>query len=296
MSNQYDALIKFASKSSKFTISQVINELGCSEQYARQLIRRALDKGEIKQHGKGVYNPTKTKAKEMITLSVSDRFEYLQDLVHMVAKGVQPSVMLTGTAGVGKSYLVQKTLAEASLEEDTDYIVCKGHSSPMGLYQLLHDHRDQLIVFDDCDSAMDDNISANLLKAALDSYDKRIVSWHSNKTDQLDLEKSFEFTGSVIFISNMQMHKVDPAIRSRAFCYNLHLSPNEVHEYMGCILPNIMPNVSMEEKKEVWNYLGNFKEQWDSYNLRTLLQSIRIKLGTREGKDWKKMIQILADV
>lgn len=293
--NQYESLLQFASKSSKFTLTQVISELNCSEQYARQLIRKAIDRKEMRQSGKGVYQSLATKI-EAPTLSVTDRFEYLQDLVHMVAKKVQPSVMLTGTPGVGKSYLVQKTLNAAGLEEDEDYVVCKGHSSPMGLYQLLHDHRDQLIVFDDCDSALDDGISANLLKAALDSYDTRIVSWHSNKTEQLDLEKSFEFTGSVVFVSNLDMHKIDGAIRSRAFCYNLHLTPNEVHSYMGHILPNVFPKVSMEVKKEVWNYLGTFKEQWDSYNLRTLLQAIRIRLGVREGKDWKKMIQILANV
>lgn len=295
MKNQYDALIKFSSTSSKFTLPQVINHLNCSEQYARQLIRKAIDRKEIQQAGKGVYRSCAIKS-EAPTLSVTDRFSYLEDLVHMVAKKVQPSVMLTGTPGVGKSYLVQKTLAAAGLEENMDYVVCKGHSSPMGLYQLLHDHRDQLIVFDDCDSALDDGISANLLKAALDSYDTRIVSWHSNKAEQMDLEKSFEFTGAVIFVSNLDMHKIDGAIRSRAFCYNLHLTSDEVHNYMSHILPNIFPKVSMEIKKEVLDYLGKFKDQWDSYNLRTLLQAIRIRLGVREGKDWKKMIQILANV
>jgi len=293
--NQYKKLQKYISANPKVILKEVTSYLECSEQYARQLIRKAVESNELRAHGKGVWKAVNSAvAIPKIEIPVKDRFEYIQDLVHMVAKKVSPSIMLTGTSGVGKSHLVMKTLAQAGLEKDEDFKIVKGHSSPLGLYQILHDNRDNLLVFDDCDSIQNDDISCNLLKAALDSYDTRIIHWHSNKTEQLELESSFEFTGQIVFISNLPASKIDDAIRSRAFCYNLHLTPDEVHGYMNHILPDICPEVKLETKKEVLNYLYDFRNVWNNYNLRTLIQSIRIRTGVREGRDWKMMIQVLA--
>ena len=295
--SQYKKLQKFVSINPTFTLSQIASELNCSEQYCRQLIYKAINDKLVKSCGKGVWKSIHVTepVQEKSSLQVSERFEYIEDLVHMVAKKIQPSILLTGTSGVGKSYLVKKTLESAGLEDGVDFFVIKGQASPLGLYQLLHDKRDALLIFDDCDSVFKDDKSANLLKAALDSYDKRYIHWHSNKAEQLQLESHFEFTGQVIFISNYSANRIDDAIRSRAFCYNLHLTPNEVHEYMSDILPNICPEVNIDIKKEVLNYLGQFKHTWSNYNLRTLIQAIRIRLGVRPDKDWKVMIQVLSN-
>lgn len=293
--NQYSKLQKYISANPKVILKEVTSYLECSEQYVRQLIKKAVDNNELRPAGKGSWKAVNSDvATPKFELPVKDRFDYIQDLVHMVAKKVSPSILLTGTSGVGKSHLVQKTLAEAGMEKDKDYYVCKGHSSPLGLYQLLHDHRDDLIVFDDCDSVLRDDLSANLLKAALDSYDTRVIHWHSNKAEQMELESCFEFTGQVIFISNLSANKIDDAIRTRAFCYNLHLSPDEVHGYMKHIIADICPNVGLDMKKEVLDYLYQFRNVWNNYNLRTLIQAIRIRTGVREGRDWKTMIQVLA--
>lgn len=293
--NQYNKLQKFISANQKVTLKEIVSYLECSEQYARQLIRKAVDTNELRVAGKGMWKAVNSDiATPKIEIPVAERFSYIEDLVHMVAKKVSPSILLTGTSGVGKSHLVQKTLAAAGLEKDEHYHICKGHSSPLGLYKLLHDHRDDLLVFDDCDSVLKDDLCANLLKAALDSYDTRIIHWHSQKTEQLELENCFEFTGQVIFISNMSANKIDDAIRTRAFCYNLHLTPDEVHGYMKHVLPDISPNVNLEMKKEVLDYLYQFRNVWNNYNLRTLIQAIRIRTGVREGRDWKTMIQVLA--
>lgn len=295
--SQYKKLEKFVNSNPTFSLSQATQYLGCSEQYARQLINKAITNKLVKHCGKGTWKSINTiePIAETPALPVTERFQYIEDLVNMVAKKIQPSILLTGTSGVGKSYLVKKTLENAGLEDGVDFFVVKGQASPMGLYQLLHDKRDALLVFDDCDSVLRDDTSANLLKAALDSYDKRYIHWHSNKAEQLQLESYFEFTGQVIFISNYSANRIDDAIRSRAFCYNLHLLPNEMHEYMQHVLPDICPNVNIDIKEEVLSYLGQFKHAWSNYNLRTLIQAIRIRLGVSAGKDWKKMIQVLAN-
>jgi hypothetical protein len=65
-------------------------------------------------------------------------------------------------------------------------------------------------VFDDCDSILLDDVSLNLLKGALDSGKKRKISWLSESSTlrREGIPDSFEFKGSVIFITNLKFDKM----------------------------------------------------------------------------------------
>jgi hypothetical protein len=65
-------------------------------------------------------------------------------------------------------------------------------------------------VFDDCDSILFDDVSLNLLKGALDSGKSRKISWlsESRVLKQEDIPNSFQFKGSVIFITNLKFDAV----------------------------------------------------------------------------------------
>jgi replication-associated recombination protein RarA len=150
-------------------------------------------------------------------------------------------------------------------------------------------------VFDDSDSVFDYPISVNILKAALDSYDRRWVSWYSSVAEQQDLDPSFEFTGKIIFISNRFIERIDPAIRSRAFCFNLKMSNSEISEHMGNIVKDIETGIHIGLRREALDYLKTIQDQFTNYSLRVLIQAIRIRAycaGT--DKDWKQMIKVLA--
>jgi hypothetical protein len=114
-------------------------------------------------------------------LPPAERFEYVGTLVDMVAQGISPSVMVTGLSGIGKTYLVKSRLEANGLTENQDFMMVTGHASPLGLYRLMYEHQSQRLVFDDCDSIFREADSINLLKAALDSYNVRKVSWHSSR-------------------------------------------------------------------------------------------------------------------
>ena len=88
-------------------------------------------------------------------------------------------------------------------------MVVKGYATPKALYGTLWEHRDKTIIFDDCDSVLKDAVSLNLLKGALDSYDKRTISWLQKGFIEDNLPNSFEFQGNIIFISNMSSDKLD---------------------------------------------------------------------------------------
>ena len=284
------------SQPGKFTVSQLIGMTGVSNAYCSQTLQKMLLQGQVARLNKGKPQlwkvVTAQASKEKI--DVATRFEYIRNLVDMVIKGVQPSVMITGCAGIGKSYLVREQLKKNNMQPNEDYHLVSGHSSPFGLYKALHDSRDATFVFDDVDSIFSDDSSVNILKAALDSYDRRYVSWYSCKAEQQELEPTFEFTGKIIFISNLYAERIDPAVRSRAFCFDLQMSNNEITEHMQNILSDIEPETDMSTKQEVLNFLKTVQDKFRNYNLRVLIQAIRIRnycLNT--DKNWQQMIRVL---
>lgn len=297
--NNKDILTKsILSQNSKFTVSDIAIETGISNPYVNQTVNNLMHQGLIAKHGKGkpqywkVIGANKEAAPKM---NVATKFEYIRNLVDMVISGVQPSVMITGQPGIGKSYLVKTQLNNADLVFNEDYLHVSGHSSPFGLYKALHDNRDSMIVFDDCDSVLKDDVCCNILKAALDSYDTRWVSWYSNKAEQEGLDKCFEFTGRIIFISNMFADKIDQAVRSRSFCFDLQMNNTEISDHMANILAYIEPNISLGLKEETLDYLRTIADRFNQYSLRTLIQAIRIrKYADGSNKDWKNMIEVLA--
>ena len=159
-------------------------------------------------------------------------FSNLKNLTKMVAKGLQPSLVVTGMAGMGKTHVVKQTLEEAGLKESTDFVHFKGRATAAGLYITLYENSDKIIVLDDCDSVFKDDDAINILKGALDSYDIRMISYITSrelKDSYLNpVPRSFEFTGKVIFISNISQSKLDDAIKSRSFVQEISMTIDQV--------------------------------------------------------------------
>ena len=65
-------------------------------------------------------------------------------------------------------------------------------------------------MFDDWDSVFADELSLNILKAALDSGKRRRICWNSDSRLLRDegIPNSFDFKGSAIFITNLKFENV----------------------------------------------------------------------------------------
>ena len=116
---------------------------------------------------------------------INKRFGFLGDLAKMVIMGVSPSLLVLGEGGLGKSYSIKNALVDCGMEEH-EYVFFKGYSTARGLYNSLYDNNGKVIVFDDCDSVLEDKVAINILKSALDSYDEREITWLSkmNKSEE----------------------------------------------------------------------------------------------------------------
>lgn len=157
---------------------------------------------------------------EEIMNRIEDRFEILNEMTRATVNGDVRAMIVVGPPGVGKSYGVEKELAEAGMLDDIAgrprcYEVVKGAMTPIGLYCKLHEYseKNKVLVFDDCDSVLMDELSLNILKAALDSSKKRTIHWNadSHKLRNEGVPNKFNFYGSVIFITNIKFDNVRSA-------------------------------------------------------------------------------------
>lgn len=225
--------------------------------------------------------------------SINQRFEFLEKFTGMVLDKITASALVTGEGGLGKSHVVKSQLDIRGLVEDTDYVMIKGYATPKALYKTLSDNRNKLIIFDDCDSVLRDPISLNLLKGALDSYDKRTISWLQNGFMPSDLPSSFDFEGNVIFISNLPASKIDQAVKSRSITIDLTMSLKDKIERMETILPNIASEFDMDLKYTVLNFMKKHAHIAVEFNMRTLITAIKVAHSYNLEDGWEDAVKYL---
>lgn len=148
---------------------------------------------------------------------IRERFDILHEMSKACVSGDIRAMIVSGPPGVGKSFGVEQEIDKACMFDKIAgkrlrAEVVKGSATPIGLYQTLYKYSDPncVIVFDDCDSILLDDVALNLLKGALDSGKKRKISWlaDSRILRQEGIPDSFEFKGSVIFITNLKFDKM----------------------------------------------------------------------------------------
>ena len=154
---------------------------------------------------------------EEVIERIRQRFEILDEMATAATTGDIRAMIVSGPPGVGKSYGVERIVEKACLFDMVSgkrlrAEVVKGSATALGLYSTLYKYSDSncVLVFDDCDSILVDDVALNLLKGALDSGKKRKISWlsDSNLLRREGIPDSFEFKGSVIFITNLKFDQM----------------------------------------------------------------------------------------
>lgn len=208
---------------------------------------------------------------------INQRFTFLDKLVKMVIDGLTPSLIITGEGGLGKSHAVLSAIKERHLFS-FEHEIIKGYSTARGLYNTLYDNNGKVIVFDDCDSVLEDKVAVNILKSALDSYDSRKISWSTKMNRNDEYPQQFEFTGRIIFISNKCKNSINDAIISRSLTVDLTMTPEEKIQRMGFIIENILPDFPLVVKCDALDYLDEKKYEVQ-LNLRSLILLSKLRMA-----------------
>lgn len=263
---------------------------------------------QLKSHKEDSVLQVEKEEKKAQEFPIGERFEFMQSIVEMVAKKQTPSVIVTGEGGLGKSYTVVKALQGAGLKDmttvlsesdlgsvvisDTMFTVIKGFSTAKALFRTLYENRKAVVVFDDCDSILKDPDALNILKGALDSFDRRIVTWNSEIRDP-NLPRMFEFKGGIIFISNLSPDKLDQALKTRSMNIDLSMTIDQKLERMYHIMnqEEFMPDFSKEHKAQALELIKKYKFEAKEISLRTLIQTTKIR--AMDKSNWEQLAKYM---
>jgi hypothetical protein len=239
-----------------------------------------------------------------------ERFEMLEDMTRATKKGDVRAMIVSGPPGVGKSHGVEKVLGKHDLiatlgDRPSKYEVVKGAMSAIGLYCKLYKmaDKDNVIVFDDCDSIFSDELSLNILKAALDSKKKRTIHWNTDsyKLRNEGVPDSFNFEGSAIFITNLKFDNVKSAkmrdhltaLESR--CHYIDLAIDTDREKLLRIKQitkdGMLDTYALEDgvEQEIIDFIDINKGRLRELSLRTVLKVA--DLAKAFPKKWEAMAE-----
>lgn len=245
---------------------------------------------------------------------IRERFSIMADLVDAVSTGVVKSLIISGPPGVGKSWITFETLQSKNIfntvsgEKDNFNVVSGGLISAIGLYQLLHDMKDEenVLVLDDVDSILYNPETLGMLKAALNSGGSRRISWNTESRilESAGLPKSFNFKGGIIFITNMDINRESKskilaphmdALISRSHCLNLEIfSMRDRYLRIKDIVLNsdILRNFYFDGKEIdiIMNYLRTNFQRFRSFDLRTVTKVAEIMASRSDN--WQRICDI----
>ena len=267
---------------------------------------RSYVEDQIKKLGFSVVSPKSDQQPKIDEFGINKRFDFVEQMVKMVSSKTIASAIITGQGGLGKTHTVIKSLKNAGFNDITDlasfevgtrinssksFRVIKGFSTAKGLYRTLFEGNGMVLVFDDCDSVLKDPVALNLLKGALDSYGDRYINWNADIRDE-DLPRCFKFTGTIVFISNMDLERIDQAVRSRAMCVDLSMTQSQKLERMQVIMkdPEFLPDYEIEHKAEALFFIDTIKDQIQNLSLRSLISATKIRA---QGGDWKSLAKYI---
>ena len=274
-------------------------------------IRVKCDQGAFTLVKEGKTSKKADETDEQIIERTRKRFDILEDMTQAVKEGTVRAMIVTGPPGVGKSFGVDKVLHKEDLfnlmgQRKPKYEVVKGAMSAIGLYCKLYEYADKgnVVVFDDCDSVLLDDLSLNILKAALDSSTKRMIHWNtdSSKLRNEGVPGSFEFKAGAIFITNIKFDHVKSkklqdhlaALESRCHYIDLQMDTEreKVLRIKQIVKDGMLESYEFKngEQDEVIDFIDDQKKKLRELSLRTVLKIADLRKSF--PNNWKEMAEV----
>jgi len=253
--------------------------------------------------------PAKVESDAEVMERIGERFDILHEMTRATTTGDVRAMIVTGPPGIGKSFGIINELEKANLFNNVknigpSYEVVKGATSPIGLYSTLFANSDKnsVLVFDDCDVVLYDELSLNLLKAALDTSKKRKISWNSASSylEKEGIPDTFNFEGSVIFVTNINFDNIRSpklqdhlaALQSR--CHYINLTIDTARDkYLrikqifntGELFSDY--NITKEQGNEIMSWIDENKDNVRELSLRLAIKAVELVKMSPTG--WKRI-------
>lgn len=250
---------------------------------------------------------------EQTIARITKTFKFIETLAAAAQNNDIRALIISGPAGIGKSYGVETTLERMNMTRciavpnSEKYDIITGGTSAIGLYIRLFENRREgnVLVFDDCDAALWDQDQLNLLKAAMDTKKKRKICWMKESNalrgaadgGNEDIPNDFTFEGSIIFLTNLKFD----GVRNRKIAAHLSAIMSRVHYLDLCLdsrreqllrVKQVVGEGMLEERNlgkkledAVVNYVYDNVEYLHELSLRTVLKVA--DLAAVDANDWE---------
>jgi hypothetical protein len=238
-----------------------------------------------------------------------DQIQHLRGFVKLIKSGATNLLMLTGPGGTGKTWNLESEMQAAGLEDGLGYFKTVGAGSASATYETLYNHRNEIILFDECDTLMNDSEVRAMIKASTDSGKIRKVSFNKKGLNYYDpatqaepdeegqLPRYFEFKGGIILVANVSLNKLDPdgAIRTRGFTMEINPTNEEMLDAISGLVQKMeLPEgltLSAKMRTEVFQFIKEHGGKKNRINLRTLNNALKV-CAAYDGEDgWQEMVK-----
>lgn len=265
-------------------------------------------KSDIEMEGMEVSPQATVESVEEMKQRINKRFTVMNMMTKGIISGNIRSLIISGAAGIGKTYSLDKALKTAHEYGEIVYKSINGKISGIGLYEQLWNNRDanSVLLIDDVDVFSDMDM-LNLLKAALDTGETRKVCWStaSSYLDDKNIDKEFEFEGTIVFITNVDIDKelergskLAPhlhALVSRSVYLDLGVHSNE--EIMVRV-EDVILNTNMMQKRGLSDAQTSMALNWMKANV-TKLRNVSLRTAlyladfvATDANGWEEIAEV----
>jgi hypothetical protein len=231
-----------------------------------------------------------TPAEQLLVEECLNKQRLIHDRVRSVVYKHATAVYIVGRSGTGKTYNVKEELDK----HDRPAIVHNARLTAMGLFALIEEHPDHIIVLDDVPSIAKDAQALQILLAALDGRPGQIRTIRYRSKDK-DLR--VPFSGGMILTSNCPISH-DPmseALRGRVVTLEHDIDDAAMAAFMKHLTATPYADLDLKDRWEVCTYVIETSYKMDiRLRLRHFYRGLedfrQFKSGNSEH-DWKTLIR-----
>lgn len=225
--------------------------------------------------------------------TLEHRIQRIRDRVVGVACGYHTACYLVGRPGTSKTYTVLEELKQLE-QTGTLHVYRNARMTPMGLFDLIAEHPEHVIVLDDIGTLFKNDQAMQILMAATGGNpgEPRKVTYKSKDKDLLTM-----FSGGIIAISNVALRH-DPlahAFGSRAVVLEHEPTDEEIGEFMRSLASKGQNDLSPEECLDVAEFvIAETRDNDCRLDLRHFGKAIQDYRQDRDGLtgcSWQELVR-----
>jgi hypothetical protein len=228
---------------------------------------------------------------ESLLESFEARLQLIRDRVRSVAEGYHTAAYLVGRPGTSKTFTVKEELERLR----TAFLIRNSRMSPMGLFELLEENPEHVIVLDDIATLFNHKQALQILMAALDGDPEqpRTITYKTK-----DENRKVEFAGGIIAISNVPLRN-DPlalAVASRVVQLEHEPTDQEIAAFMRRLAADgYKDDLSADQCQEVVEFVIEETRAYDErLDLRHLTKAFEDRRQWEHGhsvSSWEDLVR-----